>query len=100
MIDANAGLTGHTAQVAAANGRPAYSVAMDPNTGETFKICGANSTWRSQNQLTYLPPRGTFNDQTTWQLTAGVRGILEFLTGPTISACRRATRARTPEYVG
>ncbi len=76
MIDVNAGLTGHTAQVAAANGRPAYSVAMDPNTGETFKICGANSPWRLQNQLTYLPPRGTFNDQTTWQLTAGVRGDL------------------------
>ncbi len=74
MVDVNTGLPGHTSQVAAANGRPAYSVAMDPNTGETFKICGPNSSWRMQNQLTYLPPRGTFNNQTTWQLVTGLTG--------------------------
>ena len=47
---------------------------MDPNTGETFKICGPNSAWRMQNQLSYLPPRGTFNNQTTWQLVTGLTG--------------------------
>jgi iron complex outermembrane recepter protein len=75
-IDSNAGVPGHTAQVAAANGRPAYSVAIDPSTGETFKICGPNSSWRLQNQLMYLPPRGTVNDNTTYQFTAGLRGDL------------------------
>ncbi len=75
-IDANAALNGHTAQVPAANGRPAYTVAMDPNTGETFKICGPNSAWRLSNQLTYLPPRGTVNDITNYQFTGGFRGDL------------------------
>jgi iron complex outermembrane receptor protein len=75
-IDLNAGLGGHTAQVGAAGGRPAYSVLMDPNVGETLKVCGPNSAWRLQNQLMYLPPRGTFNNQTTWQLTAGLTGDL------------------------
>lgn len=76
MIDSNTGVANHTAQVAAANGRPAHAVAIDPNTGETFKICGPNSAWRLQNQLMYLPPRGTMNDQTTYQFTAGLRGDL------------------------
>jgi len=75
-IDANTALTGHTAQVAAANGRPAYTVQMDPNTGETFKICGPNSAWRLSNQLTFLPPRGTTNDITNYQFTGGFRGDL------------------------
>jgi outer membrane receptor protein involved in Fe transport len=73
-IDVNAGNVGHTAQVPAANGRPAHTVQMDPNTGETLKVCGPNSAWRLQNQLTYLPPRGTFNNQNTWQLVTGLMG--------------------------
>jgi iron complex outermembrane receptor protein len=75
-IDANAGNAGHTVQVPAANGRPAHTVQIDGNTGETYKICGPNSAWRLQNQLTYLPPRGTFNNQTTWQLVSGLTGDL------------------------
>ena len=75
-IDSNAGAAGHTVQVPAANGRPAYTVQMDGNTGDTFKICGPNSAWRLSNQLTYLPPRGTLNDVTNYQLTAGFRGDL------------------------
>jgi outer membrane receptor protein involved in Fe transport len=74
QIDANAGLTGHSAQVAAADGRPAYSVAIDPATGDRLKICGPNSAWRLQNQLTYLPPRGTENVEQTYQFTAGLKG--------------------------
>ncbi|MEJ1964921.1 MAG: TonB-dependent receptor [Gammaproteobacteria bacterium] len=72
--DANAGVAGHTVQVPAANGRPAYTVQVDPNTGDTLKVCGPNSAWRLQNQLMYLPPRGTVNTQTTYQLTAGLKG--------------------------
>ncbi|MEJ0037641.1 MAG: TonB-dependent receptor [Gammaproteobacteria bacterium] len=72
--DVNAGAAGHTVQVPAANGRPAYTVQVDGNTGDTLKICGPNSAWRLQNQLMYLPPRGTVNTQTTYQLTAGLRG--------------------------
>lgn len=75
-IDSNAANTGHTAQVPAANGRPAYTVAMDPNTGDTFKICGPNSAWRLSNQLTYLPPRGTINKVINYQFTQGLKGEL------------------------
>ena len=75
-IDANAANSGHTAQVAAANGRPAYTVQMDANTGDTFKICGPNSAWRLSNQMTYLPPRGTTNDITNYQFTGGLKGDL------------------------
>jgi iron complex outermembrane receptor protein len=76
LIDTNTSLPGHVAQVAAADGRPAHMVLMDGNTGDTFKICGPNSPWRLQNQLMYLPPRGTLNDNTTYQFTAGLRGDL------------------------
>ena len=75
-IDVNAANAGHTAQVPAAGGRPAYTVQMDPNTGETYKICGPNSAWRLSNQMTYLPPRGTVNDITNYQFTGGLRGDL------------------------
>ncbi len=47
---------------------------IDPNTGETFKTCGPNSPWRLATQLTFLPPRGTVNDLTTYQIVSGVKG--------------------------
>lgn len=75
-IDSNAGVGTHVVQVPAAGGRPAYTVQMDPNTGETFKTCGPNSAWRLATQLTFLPPRGTVNDLTTYQLVSGIRGDL------------------------
>jgi len=76
LIDSNAGVAGHTVQVPASGGRPAYTVQMDANTGDTYKICGPNSAWRLQSQLGYLPPRGTNNNETTYQLTAGLKGDL------------------------
>ena len=75
-VDSNAGVPGHTVQVPASGTNPAYTVQMDPNTGETFKTCGPNSAWRLQNQLGYLPPRGTSTTQTNYQLTAGAQGRL------------------------
>jgi iron complex outermembrane recepter protein len=75
-VDSNAGNAGHTVQVPASGTTPAYTVQMDPNTGETYKICGPNSAWRLQNQMGYLPPRGTLNNQTTYQVTAGLKGDL------------------------
>ena len=50
-IDSNAGIAGHTVQVPASGTTPAYTVQMDPNTGETFKTCGANSAWCSRGML-------------------------------------------------
>jgi outer membrane receptor protein involved in Fe transport len=47
---------------------------IDPNTGQTFKTCGPNSAWRLATQLTFLPPRGTVNDVTTYQLVTGIKG--------------------------
>jgi iron complex outermembrane recepter protein len=99
-VDSNAGLPGHTVQVPASGPNPAYTVQMDPNTGETFKICGPNSAWRLQNQLGYLPPRGTFNNLTNYQLTAGAKGDLAS-SDWTWDAYFTAGEARTQtEYVG
>jgi iron complex outermembrane recepter protein len=72
--DTNTTLPGHVAQVPASGGRPAYTVQIDPNTGETFKICGPNSAWRVAQQFNFLPPRGTENIQRTYQLAAGLQG--------------------------
>jgi len=47
---------------------------IDPNTGRVLKTCGPDSAWRLATQLTFLPPRGTINDLTTYQLVSGFRG--------------------------
>ena len=95
------GTAGHTVQVPASGTTPAYTVQMDPNTGETFKICGPNSAWRLQNQMGYLPPRGTINDQTNYQLTAGLKGDLG-VQGLDLGCLHSlpASRARSTQYVG
>ncbi len=99
-VDSNAGNAGHTVQVPASGTTPAYTVQMDPNTGETYKTCGPNSAWRMQDQLGYLPPRGTENNQTTYQLTAGLKGGLG-ISDWTWDAYISAGESRTlTEYVG
>jgi outer membrane receptor protein involved in Fe transport len=73
---------------------------MDPNTGDTYKICGPNSAWRLQNQMGYLPPRGTENNQTTYQVTAGLKGDLH-VSDWTWDTYITAGESRTlTEYVG
>ncbi|MFO1505220.1 MAG: TonB-dependent receptor [Steroidobacteraceae bacterium] len=74
-IDKNAGQPGHVVQATTAGGTP-YTVQMDPNTGETFKICGPNSPWRVATQMGFLPPRGTTNQVVNYQLFAGLKGDL------------------------
>ena len=76
QVDSNAGLAGHTVQVPASGANPAYTVQIDPNTGSTTKICGPDSPWRLTNTEGYLPARGTLNNQTNYQLTAGLKGDL------------------------
>jgi outer membrane receptor protein involved in Fe transport len=49
---------------------------IDPNTGLPYTICGPNSAWGLANTLGYLPPRGTSNNQTDYQLSAGLKGDL------------------------
>jgi iron complex outermembrane receptor protein len=99
-IDANAGNAGHAVQVPAANGRPAYTVQVDGNTGDTFKICGPNSAWRLQNQLTYLPPRGTLNEETSFQITAGLKGDLGLSDWTWDTFVSQGESRTNTEYVG
>ncbi len=54
----------------------AYVTTMDPNTGQPLDICGANSAWRLNAQLSYLPPRGTINTGRTFHWSGGLRGDL------------------------
>jgi hypothetical protein len=63
-----------TLSVPASGSTPAYTVQMDPNTGETFKTCGANSAGACRIQLPYLPARGTLNETTTCEVTASLKG--------------------------
>ncbi len=77
-IDSNTGLTGHTAQVAAANGRPAYTVQMDPNTARRSRSAVRTQRGACPTSSRSLPPRGTTNDITNYQFTGGFRGDLGF----------------------
>jgi len=74
-LDLNATAGRQTAQRTTTGGT-AYTVQMDPNTGDTLKICGANSAWRLATQMGYLPPRGTFNNVNNYQLFGGLKGDL------------------------
>ncbi|MBK6674102.1 MAG: TonB-dependent receptor [Proteobacteria bacterium] len=74
-LDVNA-TAGRQAAQRTTTGGTAYTVQMDPNTGDTFKICGPNSPWRVATQMGFLPPRGTFNTITNYQLFAGLKGDL------------------------
>ncbi len=74
--DFNEGLPGHTVQVPASGGNPAHSVQMDPNTGETLKICGPNSAWRLAQTMFQVPTRGTHVEQRVWQIGGGLQGDL------------------------
>ncbi|HMA11041.1 MAG TPA: TonB-dependent receptor, partial [Steroidobacteraceae bacterium] len=74
-LDANATAGRQTAQRTTTGGT-AYTVQMDPNTGDTFRICGPNSPWRVATQMGFLPPRGTFNTINNYQLFAGLKGDL------------------------
>lgn len=53
-----------------------YTVQIDPNTGRPVARCGANSGWQLNQQLSYMPPRGTVNTGRLYQLAAGLRGDL------------------------
>jgi outer membrane receptor protein involved in Fe transport len=98
-VDSNAGQPGHVVQATTAGGTP-YTVQMDPNTGETFKICGPNSPWRLATQMGFLPPRGTFNTVTNYQLFGGLKGDL-FVGDWTWDAYISEGASRTlTEYVG
>jgi iron complex outermembrane recepter protein len=53
-----------------------YTVTIDPNTGQPLSKCGARSGWQLNQQLKFLPVRGTNNTSQIYQLAAGVRGDL------------------------
>jgi len=53
-----------------------YVRTVDPNTGEPLANCGPNSGWQVNAQLPYLPPRGTENVTSLYQIAAGLRGDL------------------------
>jgi len=98
-LDVNATAGRQTAQRTTTGGT-AYTVQMDANTGDTFKICGPNSAWRLATQMGFLPPRGTFNTVNNYQLTGGLRGDL-FVGDWTWDAYISEGESRTlTEYVG
>ena len=99
QLDVNATAGRQTAQRTTTGGT-AYTVQMDPNTGDTFKICGPNSAWRVATQMGFLPPRGTNNTVTNYQLFAGLKGDLG-LSDWTWDAFISEGESRTlTEYVG
>jgi iron complex outermembrane receptor protein len=53
-----------------------YIVEIDPNTGLPLNKCGPNAYWQLNQQLSYLPPRGTINTGQLYQLAFGLRGEL------------------------
>ncbi len=55
-----------------------YIVEIDPNTGLPLSRCGPNAAWQLNQQLPYLPPRGTSNTGQLYQLTLGLRGDMGF----------------------
>jgi outer membrane receptor protein involved in Fe transport len=56
------------------NGGARYIVETNPNTGEPLSKCGPNSGWQLNQQLGYLPPRGTENTGQLYQIAFGLRG--------------------------
>jgi outer membrane receptor protein involved in Fe transport len=72
-LAANPGAPG--VQTNPASGQP-YTVEMDPNTGLPLNKCGPNSGWQVNQQLGFIPPRGTTNTGRLYQLSGGVRGDL------------------------
>jgi len=98
-VDNNAAAGRQPAQRTTAAGTP-YTVQMDANTGDTYKICGPNSAWRLATQMGFLPPRGTNNNVTNYQLFAGLKGDLG-LSDWTWDAFISQGESRTlTEYVG
>jgi outer membrane receptor protein involved in Fe transport len=53
-----------------------YTVTIDPGTGLPLSKCGVRSGWQLNQQLKFLPVRGTNNTSQIYQLAAGVRGDL------------------------
>jgi len=53
-----------------------YLMELDPNTGRPLSKCGPNAGWQLNQQLGYLPPRGTINSGQLYQLAFGLRGDL------------------------
>jgi outer membrane receptor protein involved in Fe transport len=73
LLAANPGAPGVlTNPVSGAN----YIVEIDPNTGQPLSKCGPNARWQVNQQLAYLPPRGTINSGQLYQLSFGLRGDL------------------------
>jgi iron complex outermembrane receptor protein len=55
-------------------GGAAYIRTIDPSTGQPLSKCGPNAGWSFNQQLTFLPVRGTTNTGQLYQLAAGLRG--------------------------
>lgn len=53
-----------------------YVTEIDPLTGLPVYKCGPNAGWQLNQQLGYLPPRGTTNSGQLYQLAFGLRGDL------------------------
>ncbi len=49
---------------------------QNPLTGKDLVTCGPNSAWKLSQTLSFLPTRGTSNDQRLYQITAGFEGDL------------------------
>jgi len=55
-----------------------YVMEIDPNTGYPLAKCGPNAGWQLNQQLSYLPARGTANTTELYQIAFGLRGELGF----------------------
>jgi outer membrane receptor protein involved in Fe transport len=53
-----------------------YTVTIDPNTGLPVNKCGVRSGWQLNQQLKFLPVRGTTNTANLYQIATGLRGDL------------------------
>jgi outer membrane receptor protein involved in Fe transport len=53
-----------------------YTVTIDPNTGLPVSKCGVRSGWALNQQLKFLPVRGTENTGQLYNLDVGLRGDL------------------------
>jgi iron complex outermembrane receptor protein len=58
------------------NGGARYTVQINPDTGQPLNSCGPNSGWQLNNQPGWLPPRGTENTASLYQIALGIRGDL------------------------
>ncbi len=58
------------------NGGAAYIRTIDPLTGQPLSKCGPNSGWSFNQQLRFLPVRGTTNKGQLYQIAGGLRGDL------------------------